>query len=489
MIFSSLQYLIFLPIVVFAYWRTRGGARIALIVLASYFFYMSWLPIYGAFLLALTLANWALGLWIAKVRSKYIFWLGLALNLGCLCYYKYTNFFFTNLFQSLDFVRALGLFKVPAWEAPILNVALPLGISFFIFEFIHYLADVYRGNKPIKSLMEFSVFASFFPSQIAGPIKRYQDFLEKLRQPEPWSTTLFFEGCALIMQGLFKKIAIADQIGTLVYAPFSQAIPLSTADVSIAAFAFYIQLYCDFSGYTDIGRGSALLLGIRLPINFNLPYLALNITEFWRRWHISLSSWLRDYVYIPLGGSRGSTLACIRNTMITFLLCGLWHGASWHFVVFGGFHGIGLVINKEWNSLLERLPSFQLATGGRVGQWLAWLTTQIFVVVGFAIFRVPDMGQLTTMLGSLANVNGHCYLLGAIEKLGILQIAAVYMLAWMLTEYMTRKPESFRWLRDGAQVPPLHFATPVRLAAWTAACCLMFAVKPTTDVPFVYFQF
>jgi D-alanyl-lipoteichoic acid acyltransferase DltB (MBOAT superfamily) len=291
------------------------------------------------------------------------------------------------------------------------------------------------------------------------------------------------------MQGLFKKVAIADPIGALVFLPFNHAVPQSAADVLIAAFGFYIQLYCDFSGYTDIGRGSALLLGIRLPFNFNLPYLARNISDFWRRWHISLSSWLRDYVYIPLGGSRGSSLLSWRNTMITFLLCGLWHGASWHFVLFGGFHGIGLVINREWNALLDRLPALKTATDNWAGHSLAWLLTQVFVVVGFAIFRVPDIAQMMNLLTSLKNVHSQCFLMGAIEKAGVLQISAVYMLAWMLTEYMIRQPKALSWLRDGAQLPPLHYSTPVRLAAWTAACFLMFAVKPTTDVPFVYFQF
>jgi alginate O-acetyltransferase complex protein AlgI len=275
----------------------------------------------------------------------------------------------------------------------------------------------------------------------------------------------------------------------LIYLPFTHMVPQSAADVVIATLGFFVQVYCDFSGYTDIGRGSALLLGIRLPINFNLPYLAIDCADFWKRWHISLSTWLRDYIYVPLGGSRGNSFLFWRNTMITMLLCGLWHGASWHYVMFGGLHGIGLIINREWKSLLKRMPALDAALDNWVGHTLARMVTLLYIIPTYAVFRAPDMPHLINVVVSLKNVSRQCYLMGAIEKVGILQIMAVYMLVWMLTEYLQRHPKAFTWLRDGAPVPPLCYGTPVRLAAWTAACLLMFAVKPTTAVPFVYFQF
>jgi alginate O-acetyltransferase complex protein AlgI len=497
MIFSSIQYLLFLPVVVFLYWRTKGSMRVALVVASSYFFYMSWLPVYGLLLLALSSITWLLGQGLAKAykenqktNAKVFLTLGLLLNLGCLCYYKYANFFILNTLQSVNWLRGLFVASQPApWDVPILNVVLPLGISFFVFEFVHYLADIYKGNKPINSFMEFSAFASFFPSQIAGPIKRYQDFQDKLKAPETWSGPLFFEASALIVQGLFKKVAIADPIGALVFPAFSTMQTLSAADAWIASIGFVIQVYCDFSGYTDIGRGSALLLGIRLPVNFELPYLSVDLAEFWRRWHMSLSSWMRDYVYIPLGGSRGGTLLSSRNLLITMVACGFWHGASWHYLIFGGLHGIGLIGNREWKNILKRSEPLNAALDNWFGRGLGIFLTLLFITATDTVFRSPDLPHAFNMFSSLLQVNAPCTLMPAILKSGIIQFLSLYFSFWLLLEFMSRHPDKLPWLRDSYQDARLRFATPVRLASWTAALILMFAARPTEAVPFVYFQF
>ena len=501
MIFSSIQYLLFLPVVVFLYWRTRGGARLALVVLASYFFYMSWLPVYGVLLFALTVINWLLGLALSQgeqpaevarptLPRKLLLSAGLLLNLGCLCYYKYTNFVVENALQSINWLRSLMPGNVVApWDAPVLNVILPLGISFFVFEFVHYLADVYKGSKPIKSFLEFTAFASFFPSQIAGPIKRYQDFQLKLQKPEAWSSPLFFEATALIMQGLFKKVAIADPIGAVVFHSFNSLSALSAADACLAAIGFTAQVYCDFSGYTDIGRGSALLLGIRLPENFNLPYLSTDLADFWRRWHMSLSFWLRDYVYIPLGGSRGGVIVNWRNLFITMVACGLWHGASWHYVAFGALQGIGLIINREYKNLLKRLHRVSALVNTGPGKALGTVLTMLFITATYAVFRAPDMVHAYNLFASLANLNGPCTLLEPVQKCGVLYFLFVYFCFWIVTELCARRPELFALLKDRDQDKKLRFGAPLRFASWTAALVLMLAARPSQAVPFVYFQF
>jgi alginate O-acetyltransferase complex protein AlgI len=503
MIFSSLQYLLFLPIVVLLYWRAKGFARLLLVVAASYFFYMSWLPVYGILLLLLSVANWILGKQIHQARKrvhaaavsgfaydKFLLGVGLFINLGCLCYYKYANFFIANLVYAFNWLRGvpgIAALDVPNLDTPVLNVILPLGISFFVFEFVHYLVDVYRGDEPINSWWEFAAFASFFPSQIAGPIKRYQDFVDKLRAPTPWSPALFHESMALIVQGLFKKVAIADTLGGIVFQGFTVTHPLSSADALIASVGFVIQVYCDFSGYTDMGRGSALLLGIRLPENFNLPYLSHDLADFWRRWHMSLSYWLRDYVYIPLGGSRCNPWVNDRNLFITMVACGLWHGADWHYVIFGCMQGVGLIVNRLWKNLLKMVAPLSAACNTFVGKQMGTFITMAFITISFIVFRAPDMGQAFHVFGGLFNFAGSCEYGSLLVKSGVLEFLLLYAGFWGMTELVRKQPRLFSLLSDPTGLAV--FKSPIRVSAWTAAVVLMLAAKPIAPCPFVYFQF
>ncbi|MBA3993467.1 MAG: hypothetical protein C0469_08065 [Cyanobacteria bacterium DS2.3.42] len=527
MIFSSLQYLVFLPIVAMLYWRTTGGARLALVVLASYFFYMSWLPVYGLLLLGLTIVNFAVAIAIDKTRPageaiddtvdasiavkskeadylkrksllhKSIFAFGVILNIGTLIYYKYANFLIENIVGMYNIAiaqsHALPIFKIAAplpWDKPVLDVILPLGISFFIFEFVHYLVDVYRGDKALRSFMEFAAFASFFPSQIAGPIKRYKDFMEKLRRPDPLTQAQFTEGATLIVQGLFKKVAIADPLGFIIAHPFATSTALSASDAWIAAAGFCIQVYCDFSGYTDIGRGSALWLGIRLPENFALPFFAHDLLDFWRRWHMSLSNWLRDYVYIPMGGNRIALHLQWRNLFLTMIACGIWHGASWHYVIFGAIQGVGLCVNKEWRGLLQKSKTLKSICESKPGLVFANFLLLLFIVPTYSIFRSPDIAHSINMLTSMFNFGAPCTLAAAIDKSGVVYISSVYFLFWLVADRLTKSEFFMSVLTTlGLSADGKTFAMPVRLASWTAACVLMFAAKPTDAIPFVYFQF
>lgn len=485
-IFSSLEYLLFLPIVTLIYWRTSGALRLWILVGASYFFYMSWMPIYGLLLFALSFSCWLFGLFIDRCRDniklvKGIFLSGLFLNLACLCYYKYSNFFLSNLTGVWSWVRQQFVL-LPDWHSPALNIILPLGISFFVFEFIHYLVDVYQGNKPINTWMKFAAFASFFPSQIAGPIKRYQDFVQKLDHPEQFSWNLFAESMTLILQGLFKKIAIADPIGNIIAPAYASSCQLSNADALICTIGFAIQIFCDFSGYTDIGRGSALLLGIRLPINFDLPYIAQDLALFWRRWHISLSFWIRDYVYIPLGGSRGSHARNLWNLFLTMSVCGLWHGAAWQFIVWGSSHGLGLIVNRQWRLFLDKFPAWDKTFTNPVIKAFNICLTFTFVALAFVLFRAPDFAHAANIWCSLFNPSNQSICIEPMLKSGVLSFAFVYLGYWIFCDLLKN-------IRHTGELPLIMFSRPIRAAAWTGGVFLMLAAKPVEATPFIYFQF
>ena len=505
MIFSSPQYFLFLPIALLCYWKTSGTTRLLVTVVSSYLFYMSWMPIYGVLLLAMTAANYVLGLGIekahgagAKKLAGTYLGLGLLLNVGVLCYYKYFNFLFENAVQMIIGLSSLipQLKLSPAFlhmaDSPLLNVILPLGISFFVFEFVHYLSDIYRGDKAVKSFLTFAAFAAFFPSQIAGPIKRYQDFVAQLANPLKLDRPLFYEGASLIMQGLFKKVAIADPLGALVMPAFSTMHTLSAGDAWAAAIGFTIQVYCDFSGYTDMGTGSALLMGIKLPINFQLPYLSADIAVFWRRWHMSLGSWLRDYIYITLGGSRKGIVIQSLNLIITMVVCGLWHGANWHYILFGFLQGLGLTVHRVWCLLLKKMPTAQKACASMMGTATSHVLTMTFITLTYALFRAPDIPHALNIWSGMLNFAAPFTQTETILKSGILPIIVVYFAFWQLTEYL-RKHKTFAdgELKDSElpSGPRMLFANPVRLATWSAALILMVASKPLEAVPFVYFQF
>lgn len=485
---------------VLLYWRLHGSARLSLVVLSSLFFYMSWLPAYGLLLLLISSVNWLLGLGMAKEKSgsplarAYLI-VGLFINLGCLCYYKYAGFILENLFAALN--GSLAIFSsyrgmpIPAYEAPVINALLPLGISFFVFEFVHYLVDVFKGSPAVKSWSQFVAFAAFFPSQIAGPIKRYQDFLGRLANPLPLNGQRANEALNLIVQGLFKKVAIADPIGAVIYPAFAQTSALSTGDALIASLGFVVQVYCDFSGYTDIGRGSALLLGIPLPENFRLPYLAPTLAEFWRRWHMSLSLWLRDYIYIPLGGSKGGTLVTWRNLFITMFACGLWHGASWHYVIFGCLQGLGLIVQRQWQSLCSGFAQGLNDEAQSSNLWqsaLGIFMTMTFITLTFVVFRAPDMSHAMNVFAGYLNFAAPCQLALPLTKSGACVFTLAYFVFWLFRLAMDSRIKS----NSGPLTlsPHLSALRPAfRYAAYTAACILMLAATPTEAVPFVYFQF
>ncbi len=488
MLFNSLQYLIFLPLVVLAYWLVPGRLRTVLLLAASYYFYMSWMKSYGLLLFGLTAINYLAGLAIGKLeaaQSKRLALIaGITFNVGVLALFKYTNFFletYNSLEKMLSSILPLNL--VPAPEA--LPIILPLGISFFVFEFIHYLVDVRAGNKPIANPLRFGLFAAFFPSQIAGPIKRYEDFDGQLEKPRVFSRAEFGEGINLIVRGMFKKVALGDNLAPLAASGFANPAAIGTVDAWVAVLAFTLQIYFDFSGYTDIGRGSALLLGYKLPENFNMPYIARSIQEFWHRWHMSLSTWLRDYLYIPLGGSRGGKFATMKNLFITMLLGGLWHGASWHFVLWGGYQGVCLAIHRTWERISEGRPALATFGNSFVGKATAWLVTFLTVVNGWVLFRANTVAEAFQMYQSMFTLKagtGESLLELFIYGGPLPAVLAIYT-AFVLGDKLKWKAKL-----ESASLLPSPPVT-ARAVALAAVALFIASLAPRHAVPFIYFQF
>lgn len=451
---------------------------------------MSWLPIYGFLIAALTVTNYLLGQAISKRKYSGLYLtLGVIFNLATLSYYKYADFAIESWNKTTLALGPLLQLQPEAMSFPLQHILLPLGISFFVFEFIHYLTDVYKGGKPIANFVNFSLFASFFPSQIAGPIKRYQDFIKQLEYPRIFSADGLERGLRLILQGLFKKVALADNLAPIVSAGFSNASTIGGPEAWIAACAFAVQIYCDFSGYTDMGRGSAIMLGFDLPDNFNWPYIAKNLPDFWKRWHISLSSWLRDYLYIPLGGSKCSLARRHTNLIITMLLGGLWHGASWHYVVWGAFHGVGLVFCHSYDALVKResaiASTLQKFHASSAGVAFSVLLTFLFVLVGWVFFRADTIDQSLQVLQAMCSLQSSNCLAESLDKYPIGTAAVVYIIGRLAVD----KKEL--WLRSISSPlrDKLWPLAPARLAAYLCFFICAIGLSPAGKTPFIYFQF
>lgn len=490
MLFNSTEYLIFLPIVVVLFWLCPFKYRTALLLLASYVFYMTWKPVYGLLMMGLTVVNYFLGRSMSNLPTegkarKHFLAAGILLNVLALGFFKYAYFCRDSANSILSLVH-IELPKIP------FDIILPLGISFFVFEFIHYLVDVYKGSAPVKNFLEFALFPSFFPTQIAGPIKRYQDFCPQLKKPQKLTVEEFDNGIELLLFGLFKKVIVGDGIGSIITRLFAHPEMLTSADAWLACYAFTFQMYFDFSGYSDIARGSAQLMGFKVPMNFNLPFLSQSFTEYWKRWHISLGMWLRDYVYIPLGGSRAGRLNAERNLFLTMLISGLWHGAATQFVIWGALQGLGLVIHKEWRHWAEQFSFINKISQSTIFKPFAiWLTFSTFAF-GMGMFRSQTIEAAWTMTRKLMFIGPPPPGLSAFD-LTVPSVggSAIYTMLPLILIVLTvgqiladKFPGSSGGLLPFS--PRLRFLRPLYLAA--IACALM-TFSPDIAPQFVYFQF
>jgi alginate O-acetyltransferase complex protein AlgI len=396
MLFSSYTFLFqFLPATALAFAAARRHsprAGIMVLVAASLFFYGAWRPVYLLLFAASVAVNFGLGLRMEDpLRRRRIGTFGIALNLAVLCYFKYTNF----IFDSLNTLTGAPL--------PFVNIILPLGISFFTFQQIAYLVDVMRGARVERDIVSYTLFVSFFPHLIAGPLVHHAEMIPQFKRGRTGrSAVLAARGLAIFVAGLFKKVVIADNLAQFVspvFAHLDAGGGVTTPWAWLATLAYTLQIYFDFSGYSDMAIGLALLFGIRLPVNFRSPYQAVSIIEFWRRWHITLSRFLRDYLYIPLGGNRLGENRRYLNLLVTMLLGGLWHGAGWNFLVWGGLHGSYLGINhlwRGWRGVKADPPKTGWATKG-----FGWAITFFAVVVAWVFFRARTASGAWQMLGGL----------------------------------------------------------------------------------------
>ncbi len=396
MLFNSYTYIFFfLPLVFFIYFFLNKKRLViaskGFLVFASLFFYSWWNISYLPLILISMIFNYIIGKNInknKKIGNKLVLTIGIIANLSLLGYYKYSDFFLDNINTIFH------------THYPLLHLTLPLAISFFTFQQIAYLVDSYKGETKEYNFLNYALFVTFFPQLIAGPIVHHKEMMPqfaKIRNKAVNYKNIGY-GLFIFSTGLFKKVMIADYLAKWANAGFDTATTLNFFEAWSTSLAYTFQLYFDFSGYTDMAIGAALLFNIKLPINFNSPYKAISIQDFWRRWHITLTRFLRDYIYIPLGGNRVDKLKVYRNIMVTFLLGGIWHGAGWTFVFWGFLHGIALSIQRIWKSM-----------GFKMNKFLAWFLTFNFVNIGWVFFRAKDWADAIKVLKGMAGVNGIVY--------------------------------------------------------------------------------
>ena len=386
-LFNSWNYVLFLLVVVLVYWRMGLQWQNRLLLAASLFFYATWDWRFLSLIFLSTSVDYCAALRICETDNKRArqYWLvaSIAVNLLILGVFKYFSFFTDNLEQLLD------LFSIH-YSRHSLNIILPIGISFYTFKAIGYVIEVYRKTvEPSRSFLEYMLFVTFFPLLVAGPIERAKNLLPQVSSPRQFSWGSFFEGIDLIIWGLLKKIVVADTVAYYVTSVFNLKDP-STLLILIGSLGFGIQLFADFSGFTDIARGSSRILGFNVVKNFNLPYLAHNPSEFWKRWHISLSSYVRDYIYFPLGGARCSKARYLLNIFVTWFLMGLWHGASWHYVVWGLYHGLLIAAHK----LFFKGRHFFSGINGHLRTAFCVLATWIAMNLGWVLFRTDSIHKI-----------------------------------------------------------------------------------------------
>ena len=385
MLFNSIQFLLFFPIVSILYWVLPHKFRNVMLLIASYYFYMNWEPVYAILIAITTITTWFCGCKLEEGKHKKTYLsIVLIFNFSILFVYKYLNFVTESVFFGLEY---LGI----KMDVPHFDLLLPVGISFYTFQAVGYIIDVYRGTLPAeKNLTTYALFVSFFPQLVAGPIERAKNLLPQFYEKHSFSGDIFIEGLKLMVWGYFMKLGVAENVAPYVDAVYNNMAQHNGTSVLFATFLFTFQIFCDFGGYSLIAIGTAKCMGFNLMQNFKRPYLARSMRDFWRRWHISLSSWFADYLYIPMGGSRCSTLKHQRNIFFTMFVSGIWHGANWTFILWGIYHGILQVLN-----ILKRKISFlDYGEGGPIVKVLEVILIFILSMFGWIFFRANSVGDV-----------------------------------------------------------------------------------------------
>lgn len=460
MLFTQYEFPIFFLIVLAAAWLSRTRVtRNCILLAASYYFYAYWDYRFCGLLLLSTLVDFFVARQIDRSENRHLRRMllvtSLSVNLGVLGFFKYFNFFIDSARPLLE---SIGL------SGETLNIILPVGISFYTFQTLSYTIDVYRRViKPVDRFLDFALYVAFFPQLVAGPIVRARELLPQLADVPNWSRRRCYGGAQLMLRGLIKKVLLADRLGEGVDIVFAGPDLYSGLTIWIAVLAYAGQIYYDFSGYSDIAIGAAKMLGYRFPVNFRHPYLATSMSRFWRRWHMTLSRWLRDYLYVSLGGNRMGAWFTYRNLMITMTLGGLWHGAAWTFVLWGVWHGVMLSIERSLRNLYAMRPA----------RIVRWATTFGVVLVGWVLFRSPDLASATTILGRMVT------LAPGIEWYPPLVVGG---LCCMLADHVAWQTR----LRRAMRLPFAAWYSPI---ATTIMLWALLIYAPRGFRPFVYFQF
>ncbi len=482
MLFNSIEFVIFLPIVFFFYWFVVNKSlrlQNILLLVASYYFYACWDYRFLFLLMFSTFLDYYSGIKIEEAidvrKKKFWFWLSIIVNLGFLGVFKYYNFFVTSFASGLD---SLGI----GVDVFTLNVILPVGISFYTFHGLSYVIDIYNGKiKAEKNVVDYSVFVSFFPLLVAGPIERATHLLPQIQKMRVFSRLQAVDGLKQILWGLFKKVVIADNCAEYANIIFNNSSDYSGSTLLLGALFFTFQIYCDFSGYSDIALGTARLFGIDLLRNFAYPYFSRDIAEFWRRWHISLSSWFRDYLYIPLGGSRGSMGFKIRNTFIIFLVSGFWHGANWTFIIWGGLNALYFL-----PSLLrgKNRVNLDIVAAGRyfptLREFFSISITFSLTVLAWIFFRAENVGHAFSYLQGMFTWD--LFKIPYFPGIGLAVSTLILVVIFMLIE----------WIGRESQYAIQHFMNPwKRNVRWVVYGVILFCIFLFNgrEQEFIYFQF
>jgi alginate O-acetyltransferase complex protein AlgI len=473
MLFNSLDYVLFLALAVLGYWLLARLhlLRLGFVLLASCLFYMAWHPAYIGLILFSAVLDYTAGIRIhaaGSPRAKRA-WLLASLggNLGLLATFKYFNFFSQAVADTLGLVGF-------GFTAPYLDVLLPVGISFYTFQTLSYTIDIYRGRlEPRRNFVQFAVFVTFFPQLVAGPIVRASELLPQLDHRPRLTSSMVSRGLFLIATGMLKKVVIADYLSVnLVDRVFDNPQLYTSPEVVIGLYAFTMQIYCDFSGYTDVARGSAMLMGLKLPENFDRPYQATNPAEFWRRWHMTLSSWLRDYLYFPLGGSKVSPGRAYLNLWLTMFLIGVWHGASWTFVIYGILQATAMVLHRFAHRRSGRARDAVDTWGMRAFKIFCCMQFVVFSRILFRATSVDNAWDVTKQLfsgtTSVAQVSSGVWLV---------------LIASFVAHYLPK-----RWF-EGLGDAFVRLPAPVQGAALACVGVTLSLVATTEVVPYIYFQF
>ncbi|MBX2864957.1 MAG: MBOAT family protein [Leptolyngbyaceae cyanobacterium MAG.088] len=484
MTLPSIFYGLFLLGTGLVYWLLPGrGLKLWLLLLVSLLFYGSLQLQYIPLLLALVLANYLIGRRLSAPldwripneewhfaqqdwdKKRFVLlWFGISLNVLLLLGFKY-------------------FFPLAATNNSSFQLLMPLGLSFFCFESIAYLVDIYRGAPAANHFIEFAAYKLFFPKLIAGPITRFQSYISQMKRPSFPNLEQGVEAGWLIASGATKKLLLADRIGLLVNLSFDNLERAGSGDLWLAIFAYGLQLYLDFSGYVDIARGSALLLGIQLPQNFDFPYFTTSIAEFWRRWHITLGDWLRNYLYFPLGGSRKGLGRTCLNLMIVMVIAGIWHGDQWGFLIWGGLHGLALVIHRLTHTVSDTRSGLKAFWSSWPGAISAWAFTQLFVFLSWIPFRLPNVQDLGLVANRFFNQAADVQFAQKVylESLGISRVSAIVMLLGLtgIMALLHGFKHRFR----------LQIGWPLKLMFIPVGLYLAWLLAPIETVPYIYFEF